>query len=98
MKLSLKMLSELRYDTVAEQWRFMILMWTSNDMSKTSITEKGRNGTGAEESGKYNSPKLLRNSVGEAHQSLFPHLEAGFDVKKSKAHSSQYPHISFFLT
>ena len=54
----------------------MILMWTSNDMGKPSITEKGRNGTGAEEFSKYNSPKFL-GTVWVKFISLFsPHLEA----------------------
>ena len=72
------MLSELRYGTLAESQRLVTLMWTSNDMGmgKPSIIGKGRNGPEQRSPGKYNSQKFLRNSVGEIHQSLFPHLEA----------------------
>ena len=37
-------------DTLAESWRFVAQIWTSNDMGKPGITEEGRNRTKEEES------------------------------------------------
>ena len=46
---------------------------------------KAETGPGQRSPGKYNSPKFLRNGVGEGHQSLLPPLKSrpdGFDVKR----------------
>ena len=45
-------------------------------MGMPSITEKGRNGTGAGESSKYNSQKFLRTVWAKFISPLFPNLGA----------------------
>ena len=71
-------------------------------MDKPSITEKDRNGTGAEESWQIQLPEISAKQCWRSSSVPFFPLRRrhdGFDVgKKSEAHFSQYAYFSSSLT